>query len=158
MSKNHQKKIIVIIIVVGVLICLSLVFSSTYVSPQEVIKSIGNYEQVDYYSNDGFQDYTDFAIYTYEEPNVENSDYFIRFADTNELNTYLDNFENWVDLSKGTEIYENYNFDRSILDDEDYYYISDKYMTDDFYSKFDNYDFYIYDYQTKTLHYFHNNI
>ncbi len=39
-----------------------------------------------------------------------------------------------------------------------YYYINDAYHTNNLYEKYDNYDVYFLDTETKTLYFFHNNI
>lgn len=137
-----------------------IVFNLTYVSPQqEVIESIGKSECEVYYSNNGFQDYTDFAIYTYTDADIEKSDYFNKTYSQNKLDSYLSDFEKMVSsYNDDIEIKKYYNFDRSVIDSEDYIYIYDKADDEELYSQYIYYDIYIFDIQTEKLYYFHNNI
>ncbi|MGN0115597.1 MAG: hypothetical protein ACI396_09735, partial [Acutalibacteraceae bacterium] len=80
------------------------------------------------------------------------------------LNGYLDDFEKWVDLIREgkpkSELAENYDFDRSAIDDSDYYYIggrNSETLSDIDYNGQSLYDIYFFDLQTNTLYYFHNN-
>lgn len=151
----------IVLFVIGFIIKF-IHFSVTFVSPQEqVINSIGENECVAYYSGGVFQDFTDYAIYSYSNPRIEGNENFSKVTDTEEINTYLDDFQKWVDMyPEDEEIRENYNFDRNIIDESDYVYIADRSTeeSDSMYEKFDSYDFYIYDSQSKRLYYFHNNI
>ena len=137
-----------------------IIFNFTYVSPQQkIIDSIGKSECEVYYSNNGFRDYTDFAVYTYSEPEIVKSEKFRKAYNKNELESYLSNFENMViSYSDDVEIKKNYRFDRSIIDDEDYIYIYDKSDDEELYAQFECYDIYIFDIQSEKLYYFHNNI
>ena len=79
------------------------------------------------------------------------------------LSIDLDDFESWIETYRegdaSREIVVNYDFDRSIIDSEDYLYIdSEKHTWDDGYTSLVNYDVYFFDTQTNTLYYFHNNI
>ena len=147
------------LVIVGFIVHF-LVFSFTYVSPQEeIIASIGEYECIGYYSNGGFQDYTDYAVYDYNEPDIENAERFERVNETAELNEYLNNFEKWVSAcAEDSDLKMNYNFDRSIIDKNDYFCIRDKASEDSSYTAFNDYDIYVFDSQTEQLYYFHNNI
>ncbi len=169
MSNQTKKKnklffilLIPIIIIVFVFLAFAIrfiIFNFTYVSPQEeIIQSIGKYECLEYYSNNGFQDYTDYGVYSYDNPKIDEAEDFKPCSDFTQLNEYLDNFENWVySYSPDIEI-RKYNFERSIIDESDYYCIKDKSFEDDFRSQFDSYDIYIFDTQTEKLYYFHQNI
>ncbi|MBE6748144.1 MAG: hypothetical protein E7557_02830 [Ruminococcaceae bacterium] len=152
---------VVFVLAVIVFVVKFEIFSNTYIPEyQEEINLIGKNECIVYYTNDGFQDYTDYAIYTFNSPNIENNQNFKMLGEQQgELEEYLDNFENWVKISsEESEIYKNYDFDKTIIDENDYIYISDKSEKESMYSKFDSYNVYIFDSQTKTLYYFHNNI
>ena len=151
-----------IFIIIILIICF-LSFSTTYVPPQEDVRlSVGEYEIVEFCSYGIFQDYTDYGKYTYENPNIENNEYLKQMTeeDIEELNSYLDNYDEWVavfsdEISEtNKEFVETYDFDRSIISTTDYCYI---YSNPD-YDKFASYDLYFYDTETDILYYFHNNI
>lgn len=82
----------------------------------------------------------------------------------NELLGYIDNFENWVNVTREDDdntLFENYHFSRADIDGSDYLYISDRdgeAIGEGAYSKYDYYNVYFFDSQTTTLYYFHNNI
>ena len=170
MNNNKKKfnKSYLLIIIPSVIFCLLfsgiilgfVIFNFTYVSPQEkIIDSIGKSECEVYYSNNGFQEYTDFAVYTYSEPEIVKSENFRKAYNKNKLESYLNNFENMVNsYSDDREIKKNYSFDKSIIDNEDYIYIYDKSDDEELYDQFENYDIYIFDIQSEKLYYFHNNI
>ena len=82
-----------------------------------------------------------------------------------ELLGYIDNFENWVNVTREGDddnaLVVNYHFSRADIDESDYLYIYDregKPIGDVAYSKYDYYNVYFFDSQTTTLYYFHNNI
>lgn len=151
-----------IFIVIILIICF-LSFSTTYVPPQEDVRlSLGDYEIMEYCSHRIFQDYTDYGKYTYENPNIENNEYLKQMTeeDIEELNSYLDNYDEWVavfsdEISEtNKQFVETYDFDRSIISITDYSYI---YSNPD-YPEFSSYDLYFYDTETEIFYYFHNNI
>ncbi len=152
--------ILIIFLVIAIPFAL---FSANYVPPQEDVRlSLGDYEIVEYCSYGIFQDYTDYGKYTYENPNIENNEYLKQMTeeDIEELNSYLDNYDEWVavfsdEISEtNKQFVETYDFDRSIISITDYCYI---YSNPD-YPKFSSYDLYFYDTETEILYYFHNNI
>ena len=135
-------------------------FNANFVSPQEeVFQSIGEYECVEYYSSNTIQDFTDFGVFYYSKPEIENAENFSEISDEKELFEYIDNFEGWVKgYPDDYEIKQYYNFDRAIIDKKDYIYIADKSSEDDTYPKFHSYDLYFFDLQSQKLYYFHNNL
>lgn len=133
----------------------------------KVLKSIGKYDSEDFYTNGGFQDYTDYAKYRYKSVDLEDNEYFslMNEDDIQKLNLYINNFENRVatigDGDATNELVVNYDFDRSMIDTDDCYYIYDKMGTpigESEYQQFDSYDVYFLDFQTNTVYYFHSNI
>lgn len=155
---------IVIIIVVLILVVPYLVFSFNFVPPQEEVRlSLGEYEVVEYCSYGVFQDFTDYGKFTYENPDLINNEYLSLMTDDDikELNRYLDNYDEWVDViteeitdDMTRKFSETYDFNRNIISNEDYCYI---YSNPD-YPEFSSYDIYFYDTETEILYYFHNNI
>lgn len=147
------------------LLVLSL-SACTSKSKDPVIASLGRAISVQRYSVSGFGDSTDYGIYTFPGAKPEDSEYFkpVTAESKNELLGYIDNFENWVNVTREDDnntLFENYHFSRADIDESDYLYISDRdgeAIGDGVYSKYDSYNAYFFDSQTTTLYYFHNNI
>ena len=152
--------------VVIVLACVMLLLSFTSCSAKDkVIGSLGKYEKEEFFTSGGFQDYTDYAKYYYTSVDFENNKYFkkINEKDLTAINTHLDDFESWIETIKdgrpSNEVVVNYDFNRSIIDTEDYLYIdSEEHTWDDGSTSLVRYNVYLFDTQTQVLYYFHNNI
>lgn len=162
--------------IIFVLLLLMLSFSScsflTYklsdrsLDPDnKILKSLGEYEDFEFYSEGEFQDYTDYAKVFYSSANVAENEYFTKMqeADITNLNEHLDNFEGWIETYKegdgSREIVVNYDFDRSIIDTYDYIYIeSETLEMGNGMTSYSRYNIYFLDTQTQVLYYFHNNI
>ena len=95
------------------------------------------------------------------------SEYFkpVTAESKTELLGYIDEFEQVIDSlrdgDEGADLVNNYRFSRADIDESDYLYIYDregKPIGDGAYSKYDYYNVYVFDSQTTTLYYFHNNI
>ena len=132
-----------------------------------VIISLGRAMSEQRYSVSGFGDSTDYGIYTFPGAKPEDSEYFkpVTAESKNELLGYIDNFENWVNVTRedanDNALVVNYHFSRDDIDESDYLYFYDregKPIGDGAYSKYDNYNVYFFDSQTTTLYYFHKNI
>ena len=132
----------------------------------KVLMSLGEYKNNEYYTEGEFQDYTDYAKYYYDFVDFTENEYFnkIRESDLTKINEHLADFELWIEIYRendsSLEIVVNYDFDRSIIDSEDYIYIDSEKITttlDDGTTTLANYDIYFYDTQTQILYYFHNN-
>lgn len=156
-----MKKIVVFLTCITLILFLS---SCTYTN-DKIVNSLGKYATKEFYTSGGFQDYTDYAKYFFTSFNVQENDYFnnIQETDFTIINTLLNDFENWIEAIKknnpSNDIVLNYDFDREIIDEEDYFYIDSKEH------KWENgdvllvrYNIYIFDTQTQILYYFHNNI
>ncbi len=95
-----------------------------------------------------------------ENPNLEENPYFKPIASTSVSNLFklIDDFEGWVENYKNgegdNELTLNYDFDSSVISNDDFLYIDGKYDGGVWWS----YDVYFFDYETNTLYYFHNNI
>ncbi len=153
--------------ILSVLIFVLLIFPITACEAleDEVLVSLGEYDSCVFYSEGLFQDFTDYAKYYYTKANVEGNEYFAKIQedDLSIINEHIYDFEIWVELLKdgdvSSELAINYDFDRSIIDEEDYIYIdSEKHTWDDGTTSLVNYDVYFFDTQTLVLYYFHNNI
>ena len=125
----------------------------------QILETLGDYETKRFWTDGGSQDYTDFGIYTYQSVNLEGNEYFKKLSDdtVDTFLTFIDDFEGWVELigttSPESELAKNYSFDRALIDAKDYFYIYE----DEDYNKFGCYDLWLFDSQTNTLYYFHNN-
>ena len=156
-----MKRICILILIVS--ICTLML--TACVPVDRALDSLGEYRSCEYYSEGVFQDFTDYAKYYYDSVDFTDNEYFSKIQQSNIdiLNEHLDDFESWIETYRGgdatREIVVNYDFDRSIIDSEDYLYIdSEKHTWDDGYTSLVNYNVYFFDTQTNTLYYFHNNI
>ena len=142
-------------ILVGILGLSSLLFA-----PKDaVLASLPNYEAKEYYTNGGFQDFTDYGKYTYRiyETELMESPYFLPVTEEviPRIHSYLDNFENWVQID--TEFpKEAYDFDRIQVKSGDYFCILNRYEEPE--KEFWHYDLYYFDLSQGILYYFHSNI
>ncbi len=140
------------------------ILSSCTVPEDKVLLSLGTYKEIAYYSEGGIQDFTDYAKYSFESSNLNNNDFLkqINTASKADFIEYIEDFEKWVEVApESSEVVINYDFDKSIISDDDYLYIYDAYAdtTREIYDeKFLDYDVYFYDCETNILYYFHNNI
>lgn len=150
------------LITVLLALLLLLAFSSCAVQTRQalVLESLGEYETEQLWTHGGFQDYTDFGIYTYSAPGLSGNRYFspVSAADLAMIDGFLDDFEGWVETFRESNpedaLAANYTFDRAVIDSEDYFYVCEK----ENYLPFGNYDLWFFDAQTNVLYYFHNNI
>lgn len=156
-----QKQIAVILFCVVFL----LTISSCAVPADNVLASLGKYEKNEFFTSGGFQDYTDYAKYYFTSANIAENKYLTQIQETDFaiIHTYLDDFEEWIKAIKysdpSNEVVVNYDFDREIIDIEDYFYIdSEEHTWSDGHTSFVRYNIYLFDTQTQVLYYFHNNI
>ena len=147
------------------LLVLVLSLASCTLPEDEVIVSLGAYESREFFSSGGFQDYTYYAKYAYTSANVSGTKYLkqIREEDRDEINRHLDDFEEWIEIIKDSEpsneVVVNYDFDREIIDEEDFIYIdSEEHTWSSGHTSLVRYNIYFFDTQTQILYYFHNNI
>lgn len=136
-----------------------LLWGCSYTDP--VIASLPEYQEKVLYLDDGFQDYTDYGIYTYDPLDkavLRENIYLEPVTDVEDIRTYIEDFEKWVEVHRENnshpELVAAYAFDPTIIDSRDYIYIKTKEGLD----KFHNYTLYFFDVDTNTLYYFHNNI
>lgn len=158
------------LILIIVIIVASLLFSiptSNEFYTDAVFDSVGVAISEDYHQNGGWQDYTIYAKYTFENPNLENNEYLEKMSeeDVEIFNRYIVVYEDWIDVisddMNDRDLVKHYDFDESIISTNDYCYIYDySYVESD--SEFEpepcSFDLYFYDTETEILYYFHNNI
>ena len=124
-----------------------------------VLEFLPRYETRDFYTSGGFQDYTDYAKYTFgekilsleEHPNLRP----VTREDIPEIECYLENFEGWVKTCQEFPK-ESYDFDWKWLGEGDYFYLYSRYEEPE--QKFWSYNVYYFRQENQTLYYFHNNI
>ncbi len=149
----------------GVFVLMILILFSTVgcileTRQDPVLDSLGKYDTKQFWTHGGFQDYTDFGIYTYSSVSLVDNPYFslVTEEDRETLEGFLDDFENWIEVFRDgdprDELVLHYAFDRSIIDSEDYFYIYAEYG----WVTYNCYDVWILDTQSNRLYYFHNNI
>ncbi len=153
-------------IILGICLLVSMIFWGFLYSHQNsVIASLPDYESKEFYTIDGFQDYTDYAKYFYDNITIQDlksSEYFTMTTanDVEEILLHIDDFEGWVEACGG-ELEENYDFDKTIVTEGVFFYIESKDgepIGQGTYGKFDNYSVYYFDVDTQILYFFHNNI
>ena len=124
--------------------------------------SLGEYENREYFTSGGFQDYTNYGKYYYADADPSDNGYFdpIREENLENLHRHLEDFEGWlITLGENDEVTANYDFDWAIIDGEDYVYIdSQEHTWSDGHTSLTCYDVFFFDTQTQVLYYFHNNI
>ena len=147
-------------------LCIFVLSFTACTAPEDkVVASLGKYENRDFFTSGGFQDYTDYAKYYYTSTKVTENKYLkeIQETDLETIYTHLDDFEGWIETIKNSEpsseVVVYYDFDRGIIDSEDYFYIdSEKHTRNDGHTSLVRYNIYLFDAQTQVLYYFHNNI
>jgi len=153
--------------IAGVLVCIVLILSisSCAIIEDKVLVSLGEYEKKEFFTSGEFQDYTDYAKYYFTSVNVMENKFLNKVQETDFaiINTHLDDYEEWIETIKNgepsDEVAVNYDFDRRIIDEEDYIYIeSEEHTWSNGFTALVNYDIYFFDTQTQVLYYFHNNM
>lgn len=159
-----MKRFFTILLTVILTLCiaitaLTVLLSYLFAPKDSILNSLPDYIEKEFYTCGGFQDYTDYAKYTYQisETPLIHSPYFLRVTDENipKLLTYIENFESWVESCSDFPA-EEYDFDKSMIQEGDYFYILNRYNDPE--AEFDNYNVYYFDLDAQILYYFHNNI
>ncbi len=150
-----MKKVFLTILLVSIII-----LSGCSTPSDKVLESLGSYKSEEYYSSGGFQDVTNYAKYTFDNVDFSKNEYFNKVSSDSlkELTVHIENFEIWIEVIRESdpenEVVIEYDFDSSVISEEDYVYIYD----DPDYHELGCYDVYYFDIETMTLYYFHNNI
>lgn len=119
----------------------------------------GYISKIEHYDTEGIQDHTDYAKYIYDKTIVENdTNYKLVQDNINNIKSYFNDFKS---VMESKERLNEYDFDIDSITENDYVRIITKEGTaigDSTYDKFDNYSVYLFDSETLTLYYIHNNI
>ncbi len=159
-----MKKILILFLaIIAALIVAAVIFAAIVVvffTPKDpVLETLPKYQSKEYYSSDGFQDFTDYAKYTYQisESEISGSELLhpVTESDIPTILEYVGNFKIWTETNSDFPS-ESYDFDKSSISEGDYFYIYYRYKEPE--RDFWNYDLYYFDVDTSVLHYFHNNI
>lgn len=163
MMKKAKRLLGCATISLGVLLLGGILFYLLVLKPlipaDPVLENLPQYETREFYTSGGFQDYTDYAKYTFGEtmPDLEAHPSLrpVTGKDIAEIESYLDNFEQWVATCREFP-QESYDFQREWLKEGDYFYIQNRYEGEE--KKFWSYNVYYFRLENQTLYYFHNNI
>ena len=172
MNNKTKKNIKIILILLVVLICGALAiygvifglfsYLNNSVEPTKsdlLVTAMGEFTTEEHYSYGWWQDGGTYSKYTYKSTNL-NNEYLspIAESDIEDIKLNVSDFEFWVSSSKDSEdeedksLYENYDFDVSIIDTNDYWFIEyDEEDTRDF-------ELFIFDTDTKVLYGFNYSI
>lgn len=152
-------------ILIAILLILNIVFiiGAIYFLKQNTFSTIpkGYTAKEEYFDKNGFQDYTDFAKYTYSNKEIitNNKQYRkITEKDIDEIKGYFEDFYKCMDAQNRLN---EYKFDINTINEGDYVLIKTKEgkeIGNSQYGKYDNYSVYLFDSETLTLYYIHNNI
>lgn len=153
------KKIFLSLLII-ITVMLAMLLIATFIFRDRLILS-GYYDSEEYWDKDGFQDYTDYCKYYYDSKydNVfkRNSSYEkVEEKDIENLVGYFNDFSKWMSNRN-----DEYDFDTKYITKGDYVAIKTKEnekIGNSYYEKYDNYTIYLYDIETHTLYYIHNNI
>lgn len=123
----------------------------------------GYVDKAEFFDEDGFQDYTDYCKYIYDENGKEkfSKSNIYRRVDAGEIEDikgYFENFEMCMEsMGRSTE----YDFNDKCISEGDYVFINTKEgiaIGNSYYRKYDDYTVYFFDTESRTLYYIHNNI
>ena len=149
---------IVLSLVVATLI-MAIVFGAFLVPKDPVIKALPRYDKKEFYSSGGFQDFTDYAKYTYRitESDLAECESLrpVTGEDIPVILKYVEYFEECVNACQDFPS-ESYDFEKSIISTGDYFFVYNKYEEPD--RAFWNYNLYYFDVDASILYYFHTNI
>jgi hypothetical protein len=162
-----KKTIVKAALLLTLIAAAAVFFSSCLLNTGVKTKYYSNFpkgftEKEEHFDPDGFQDYTDYCKYYYE--NAEGFEKDSRFTSVSEVGTeavkgYFDNFRNWMETC---DRLSEYDFDPSIITNDDYVRIvtreDERIGRDGRYGKYDDYTVYFFDTGTNTMYYIHNNI
>ncbi len=162
-TKKNVKNILILLVVLifgalaiyGAILGLFSYLDST-VEPTNsdlLVTAIGEFTTDEHYRYGWWQDGGTYSKYTYKSTNF-NNEYLSRIteSDIEEIKLNVSEFEFWVSSSKDSEneedksLYENYDFDVSIIDTNDYWFIE--------YDNTRDFEMFIFDTETNVLYRF----
>ncbi len=158
-----KKRIIWIVILFLFVLAFTNPFKKAIVFLESpVLASLPAYKDKEGYTCGGFQDFTDYFKYYYDNSEkvgekLKNNIYFKPVSDNDiqEITDYFENFEGWIEW---VDYKDKYDFDLKLVDENDFWYVDSKYAYEGNDKKFYNYDLYFFDVQSMILYFIHNNI
>lgn len=162
-TKKNVKNILILLVVLicGALAIYGAIFGlfsylDSSVEPTKsdlLVTAIGEFTTDEHYRYGWWQDGGTYSKYTYKSTNF-NNEYLSRIteSDIEEIKLNVSEFEFWVSSSKDSEnekdksLYENYDFDVSIIDTNDYWFIE--------YDNTRDFEMFIFDTETNVLYRF----
>ena len=158
--KKIWKAFIAIILSLFAATLIMVGFCVWFFTPKDpVLDSLPKYEKKKYYTSGGFQDFTDYAKYTYQisESEIIQSEalFPVMEEDIPTILKYVEHFEGCIEVYQDFPS-ESYDFEKSTVSTGDYFYIFNKYG--DPQMSFWDYNLYYFDVDTSILYYFHTNI
>lgn len=158
--KNKRIIFLSIILLLVVLIIVLINIPEKLFYNDSVIMSLPNYKKNDCYfygESPKFTDYCKFYFNKNIESSVKENENFIKI-DSNSIGEVKEYFNSYVKSVKKTDFYNNYDFDISQINVDDYIYIVDKSNDNENLNKFDYYNVYYYDVSKNIVYYIHNNV
>ena len=147
--------------VISVLILILMIFSfSSCNLTTMVLTSLGGHHGYEEQYRYGLGDYTEYKKYYFDSVDLSKNKLFVRLdaSAISDLEIYFEVFESHLKAS-GEEFVEDYDFDKTIIDTEDYYVLSsDEEIWGGGITTVYRLDLYIFDTQTNILYYFHTNL
>lgn len=124
-----------------------------------VLDSLPKFKKKEFYASGGFRDFTDYAKYTYRITESElaecNSLCLVTENDIPGILEYVEYFENVIENSQDFPL-EAYDFDKSVISADDYFFIYNHYEEPE--KAFWFFKLYYFDLDACTLYYFRFNI
>lgn len=150
-----MKKKVIIVVILSMLLSLFGCNANNITLPKYLDKEC--------YYGEGFQDYTDFCKYFYNDESIKNFETHNKFkivkkSDIENIKSYFENFDDRVSHQS---YYNKYDFDyQTQVKEGDYFNISTKEGTkigESIYDKFDSYDVYYVDMEKCIVYFIHSN-
>lgn len=149
----------IILSLVAAALVMVLVMAVIFRPKDSVLDSLPKYEKKEFYSSGGFQDFTDYAKYTYRITESELAECKSLRPVTEEnipdILEYVDFFESVIENSQDFPS-ESYDFDKSQISAGDCFFLHNRYEEPE--KAFWFFKLYYFDLDTGTLHYFRFNI
>ena len=148
-------------------ICLAItliicVFVITGCSQSKMVGIPDGYiDKEEYYGQDDFQDYTDYAKYVYDTKDIITSRKEYKKIEQDDIQNIVGYFENFSGWMETINRLNEFDFDINDINEGDYVKIKTKEgqkIANGTYEKYDNYSVYYFDIEKLTLYYIHNNI
>lgn len=115
----------------------------------------GYIDCVEYFDENGFQDYTDYCWYQYVD--TDSIKLSVQYETVTKekipsIKGYFDDFQGWM-LTENR--LDQYDFDQTCINSGDFYYEDSEYGIN---GKYTNYNLYYFDKESAKLYFIHNNI